>query len=129
MSFEWIIDATKWSLIGGAFIFGVSAYTKTKQLAHETSQPIGQIKTDYNFSLPNWLTGFDLIKTFEISEDQLKQHILDGLPAYDVDDSVYWGADVKKPINIETEFLWFEDKILELRFKKIDIEKYVQKNT
>lgn len=29
MNFEWIIDASKWSLIGGAFIFGVSAHTKT----------------------------------------------------------------------------------------------------
>jgi len=92
------------------------------------SSKITNEKQNYTFHLPNWLTGSDLIKTFEISEDQLKQHVLDGLPAYDVDDSVYWGAAVKGPLNIETEFAWFEDRMLKLRFKKTDIEKYIRAN-
>ncbi|MBW2570173.1 MAG: hypothetical protein JRE47_12620 [Deltaproteobacteria bacterium] len=144
MNFEWIIDASKWSLIGGAFIFGVSAHTKTKQLSVDISKSIAQIKSDFSelkknakttngkqdhtFHLPKWLTGSDLIKTFKISEDQLKQYVLDGLLAYDVDDSVYWGAAIKKPLIIKTEFPWFEDRILELRFKKVDIEKYITNN-
>lgn len=113
-----------------------------KQLSVDISKSIAQIKSDFSelkknskttngkqnhtFHLPNWLTGSDLIKTFEISEDQLKQHVLNGLPAYDVDDSVYWSAGVKESLNIETEFPWFEDRILKLRFKTIDIEKYIK---
>ena len=48
VSYEWIIDATKWSLIGGAFIFGVSAFTKVKRSLIDVHTSIGQLQTRFH---------------------------------------------------------------------------------
>ena len=137
VNFEWVIDAVKWSLIGGAFIFGVSAHTRSNrlftQLQADFSSLRGEIKSS-SFSsqgklvLPDWLTGDDVMRYYNLSHDLLMQYVRNGLNVYPAGNDVLIHGDEVPPLSEESLGFEIENEDYSLyRFKKPDIEKYIKK--
>ena len=150
VSFEWIIDASKWSLIGGAFIFGVSAHAKAKRSLIAVHSSIGQLQTRFHelqkkfessnyyqqskFPLPDWLTGEDVMRTCDVSHNQLMQHIDKGLQVYprntgDESPPSYDTPPMNEAdlgFNLNQDDSEWKQEIEKDWFKKEDIEQFIQ---
>jgi len=133
VNFEWIIDATKWSLIVGAFIFGVSAHSKANRLSatedkaspqqakfpmpdftkkiEEMMSSISDMekRLEGRDELPNvgWFSGKDAMKRCKIGHNDLIQMVLhDGLRVYPKDTDIYFIDDETPPMeNHDFQFL------------------------
>lgn len=126
MNFEWAINATKWSLIGGAFIFGLSAHMKAKQPIIDLSEFQNKLESkvkpqNSKFPISDWLTGEDLMRYYDLSHDQLMQHIRNGLNVYPAGNDVLVIGDEVPPLKEdELAFEIENEDYSNYRFKKSD---------
>jgi|GEM_PF-4757231 len=78
----------------------------------------------------NWLTGEDVVKYYDLSQDLLMQFVRNGLPVYPAGNDVLTFGNEVPPLNEEE--LAFEidnEDYSKYRFKKEDIEKHIKQNT
>ena len=184
MNFEWVIDATKVSIIGGAIIFAVSAYYAAKEKAdrqnnfeinintvidvlksdieafrsqlgeseekthtrtatiadnlrivrNELKLQIGALKEKTERieiskpPIPDWLTGRDTMRYYDLSHDLLMQYVRNGLSVYPSGTDVLIHGDEVPPLKEdELAFEVENEDYSNYRFKRADIEKFSRK--
>ena len=82
--------------------------------------------------LPDWLTGSDIMGQFNISFDMLKQHTLNGLPAYPKDTDIYFTGDEAPPMkkdDIEWLLSGLENEFKLLWFKTAEVQQFMKIKT
>jgi len=106
------------SLVFTALIFSLHAYLRTRK--KEPQKP--------RFPIADWLTGEDLIRYYDVSPDQLMQHIENGLHVYPPGNDVIILGDDVPPLG-EEELIFNVDSndYRGFRFKRVEVDNFIQK--
>ena len=77
--------------------------------------------------LPDWLTGEDIIRYYDLSHDLLMQYVRNGLPVYPSGTDVLYHGDYVPPLKEDDlVFEVLDDDYSTFRFKKADIQEFMK---